>query len=323
MFPSFKVAVLAALVGYPSLPLSPQDRYSEFDEVIRSTREVSQHTRARQIADTYDQQFSRNSRPTPLNSLPSANVVALFHAASDAAAITKRPSDAKDMATYLAELEARGLANMTKIQDTYGALLETRSFRAAGEFYRLRSPVDWGEMVSLSPTSHRSTTGYELLVIPEHGSELGFSSLDLHKVSQVVVIAHPGCGYTRRAATDIEQDQTMRALFSKHSTWLSAGSRFIGLSDFRTWNREHPDLRMSIAYAPLQWADVDFWDSPTFLFYKEGRLVQRIVGWPTGGRLGELEAAARKAGLLKPPTTGQQGLDGAPALPQAPRTARS
>jgi len=64
MFPSFKVAVLAALVGYPSLPLSPQDRYSEFDAVIRSTREVSQHTRARQIADTYDQQFSRNSRPT-------------------------------------------------------------------------------------------------------------------------------------------------------------------------------------------------------------------------------------------------------------------
>ena len=305
MFPSFKVAVLAALVGYPSLPLSPQDRYSEFDAVIRSTREVSQHTRARQIADTYDQQFSQNSRLTPLNSLPSSDVVALFRAASDAAAITKRPSDAKDMAIYLAELEARGLANMTKIHDTYGALLETRSFRAASEFYRLRSPAGWGEMVSLSPTSHRSTTGYDLLVIPEHGAELGFSSLDLHKVSQVVVIAHPGCGYTRRAATDIEQDQTMRALFSKHSTWLSAGSRFIGLSDFRTWNREHPDLRMSIAYAPLQWADVDFWDSPTFLFYKEGRLVQRVVGWPTGGRLGELEAAARKASLLKPPTIGQ------------------
>jgi len=305
MFHSLKVAALAALAGYPSLPLSAPERYSELDAAIRNEREVSQNIRAQRISEIYDQHFSRNNGAASVDSLPSAEVVALFRAASDATAITRRPSDAKDMVKYVAGLEARGLANLAQIQDTYGALLETRLFRAASEFYRLRGPLDWGEPVSLATNSHRAITGHDLLTIPERGSELGLSAVDLRGASQVMVIAHPQCGYTRRAATDIEQDQTMRALFGKRSTWVSAGGRFIGLGEFRKWNQRHPDLRMSIAYDPLQWADVEFWDSPTFLFYKDGQLVQRIVGWPKGGRLSELKAAARKAGLLKPPTTGQ------------------
>ena len=67
------------------------------------------------------------------------------------------------------------------------------------------------------------------------------------------------------------------------------------------WNAQHPELPMAFMYARSDWPMFHAWGTPTFYFFRDGKLDQTVEGWPEEGRRDALIEAATRVGLLEPP----------------------
>lgn len=43
---------------------------------------------------------------------------------------------------------------------------------------------------------------------------------------------------------------------------------------------------------------LDRWETPTFYFFRQGKVVAKVVGWPGRGRKPEVRSALKLVGLL-------------------------
>ena len=66
------------------------------------------------------------------------------------------------------------------------------------------------------------------------------------------------------------------------------------------WRKRYPVAPLSEAFRATEWAGIDTWETPTFYFYKNGKLRSKLTGWPNEGRkaqfleiVRELEAEVR------------------------------
>lgn len=64
------------------------------------------------------------------------------------------------------------------------------------------------------------------------------------------------------------------------------------------WNRVHPNEQMQFAYRREDWPMVDRWETPVFYFFKDGRVVGKVNGWPATGRKAEIRRSMTLAGLM-------------------------
>jgi len=79
------------------------------------------------------------------------------------------------------------------------------------------------------------------------------------------------------------------------------------------WNREHRDYPVALVVRQTEWTFVDYWNTPTFYFLKDGVVVEKVVGWPKAGHRDELLSASRKAGLIRSPAEPAAPAPAAPA----------
>jgi len=110
-------------------------------------------------------------------------------------------------------------------------------------------------------------------------------------------VTHPACHFSQEAFRAIEGDAGLLALFADHAQLIAPSARRFEVALFQQWNREHPGLPMRLAYDRSQWPQLEAWSTPTFYFFRDGRLQAVVDGWPKGGRKDDLLAAARKIGL--------------------------
>ena len=124
-------------------------------------------------------------------------------------------------------------------------------------------------------------------------------SVDVSGQPQIIVVSHPSCHFSRAAMGDIQGDPTLSAVFRAHAKWLAPQSNWINFDTLQQWNHDHPDQPIGLTVASEDWAMIDSWGTPTFYFFKEGRVHAKVEGWPRSGRRAELLAALRVVGLLQ------------------------
>ena len=112
----------------------------------------------------------------------------------------------------------------------------------------------------------------------------------------ILVIADPACHFTRDAVISIADDPQLHAYFAQHSKWLAPDGLSLRLDEMVDWNRALPDYALSLVNDVHAWRGVDYWDTPTFYFFKSGRVVRTIRGWPPEGHLAELKEAIMRTG---------------------------
>jgi hypothetical protein len=56
---------------------------------------------------------------------------------------------------------------------------------------------------------------------------------------------------------------------------------------------------MTIAYAGDDWPEVRIWQTPTFIFLKDGKVTGKVIGWPKEGNSEALRREMLKLGLLQ------------------------
>jgi hypothetical protein len=291
---AFGGALLGLGGAFASTP-APRDLQADYDALVAvQTRAIdrSEAERAATIAASYRERFGTLSA-AELDALPDASLDLLFRAAEIPVGYTLDPYYAEQMSAAYERLAARSRVEPRHRRSMFEAWVMVRRFAAARRI--ADAAPDAGHLPLLQATPVPSGTA--ALWAPGEGADtLIRRPADLTQ-PRIVVVSHPLCGFSQNAARQIAADPELGPRFAKQSLWLLPQTAALDVDQVRAWQNAHAPYRM--AYVDLQrdWPGMDEWGTPTFYFFKDGRVVHKVVGWPADGRKTDLlEGLARIGG---------------------------
>jgi hypothetical protein len=289
-------ACSAALEQKPSSPVeSAFDGFDQFQDVVLRSDPLTR-VAASKIHKRYRTLFSTYQTSTGVAKLGPADITLLFRAAGADFLYSVSPSALHDMELDLAELHRRGAARKDNDEKVFAALVEIRAFdqaRAFVKLHRLGSVEAVPEVVD-----NAVHPGATRLLVTESGKKLVREPTDLNTGPRIVVIASPLCHFCQRAIRSIESDASLRPVIRHHAIWIVPPDQSTPFATVATWNHAHPHEQMAYAYRREEWPMVERWETPVFYFFKEGRVVSKVRGWPIAGRKAEIRRSLRLAGLM-------------------------
>jgi hypothetical protein len=268
---------------------------SGIEKELAASHEGS-HTRLRQHAnEAYEKLFG--SRLTRLNDLTSGDLDLVLRAAETAGTYAPEERYARDMVTILDELSRRGDARKVHYTATYRMLVAVRDLAGAR---RVAAKYPGGQFEALPAVRAElePAKGPSVWAPGEDPNEVVQRRVDVDAGPRIVVVSHPLCHFSRNAMSAIAADDTLAPLFRSHATWIAPQNGRLNLPVLQRWNREHRGFEVALAVRQSEWTFVDYWNTPTFYFLKDGAVMQKVIGWPREGRREELLAALRNAGML-------------------------
>lgn len=256
-------------------------------------QELGQKAQRTNMQRLFDTEFSPALSRAELMRLSPRDVSAAFRAASDLAYYWPDQSHLDIAKNLFSELERRHLANTSNTASLYEAFFQVRRFDEMSQFYAAH-PND-GLQVPPRLIGAEGPAGLHRMLEIQNATTLKAGVVDVSKGAHIVVISNPACHYTRWAVDAIEHDKALSKVFSGHSTWLAPADRNISLTPFVLFNAAHPTLRINLVATDEGWPEVEAWQTPIFLFFKDGHLTDRIIGWPKEGSAAEVEKDWAKA----------------------------
>jgi hypothetical protein len=197
--------------------------------------------------------------------------------------------------TDLNELASRGQAADRDYVEIYRALVYFRMFTEAGAIFRgdhVEGMEALPDIIDRVGALRRARTEYQVM---NDRDELVRQVSVLPKTG-IVVIAHPLCHFSLDAVDAIHHDPVLGPIFRDHSKWLAPPDQLLSVREFQEWNEKYPEAVLSIAYRENDWQIVDEWATPTFYFFRDGRLIRKVGGWH--GDTSELSDGLRSLGLI-------------------------
>ena len=285
------LAFVLALSG-AAASASSRDLQADYDALVAvQTRafERSETERGATIAASYRERFGALTG-ADLDALPDASLDLLFRAAEIPVGYTLDPYFAEQMNAAYERLAARSRVEPRHRRSMFEAWVMVRRFDAARRI--AGATPDAGHLPLLRETAVPPAA--PALWAPDEGADaLTRRTIDLTQ-PRIVVVSHPLCGFSQNAARQIAADPELGPRFAERSLWLLPQTATLDVDQVRTWQSAHAPYRM--AYVDLQrnWPGMDEWGTPTFYFFKDGRIVHKVVGWPPEGRKADLlEGLAR------------------------------
>ncbi len=277
--------------AFASTPV-PRDLQADYDALVAvQTRAVdrSEVERGATIAATYRERFGALTA-SDLDALPDASLDLLFRAAEIPVGYTLDPYYAEQMSAAYERLAARSRVEPRHRRSMFEAWVMLRRFDAARRI--AEASPDAGHLPLLRETAVPSGAP-ALWALDDGADALTQRAADLTQ-PRIVVVSHPLCGFSQNAARQIAADPELGPRFAVRSLWLLPQTATLDVDQVRAWQAAHQPYRM--AYVDLQrnWPGMDEWGTPTFYFFKDGRVVHKVVGWPAQGRKADLlEGLAR------------------------------
>jgi hypothetical protein len=271
------------------------DGFDQFQDVVLRSDPFTRIA-ASKIHKRYQTLFSTYQTSPGLAKLVPNDVTLLFRAAGADFLYSISPSSLHDMELDLAELHRRGIARKDNDEKVFAALVESRAFDQARAFAKLHQLGSVEAVPEIVDNAVR--LGATRLLVTEGGKKLVRESTDLIKGPRIVVIASPLCHFCQRAIRSIESDASLRPLIRAHSIWIVPPDQSTPFATVAAWNHDHPHEQMAYAYRREEWPMVERWETPVFYFFKDGRVVSKVRGWPVSGRKAEIRRSLRLAGLM-------------------------
>jgi hypothetical protein len=228
--------------------------------------------RARYGALHRDARPSRSSRDDLLEAFKAADIATFY---------SHDPAIALELRGIYERLREHGIADPSHAESVLGSLVLTRELKAARAFNKEAMVVPEESLIWLA---HAPASGADRRVILDvAGAELVSREVDVSTGLRLLVVAHPGCGYSRKAADAIQADDMLREIFERHAVWIAPPTREPTNASIIKWNLKRPKQRLSVAYRASDWPLIDDWSTPMFYLLRDGQLVDTVAGWPADG----------------------------------------
>lgn len=220
----------------------------------------------------------------------------LFRASQVAVFYTGNAAYLDLMERALNELERRHLASPGLHAQMYEAYVRTRRLDDA---HALATRAGLRDVSPIPPITRASTLDMDrpAWFRPEaNGEGLLLDNPTIDPEFQVIVTTGAYCNPSHRALREIHRDKALAGLLGRHALWVMPADSAIHGAVLRQLTTDYPGFRFGIAYGKRNWPMVDNWATPIFHVFKDGRLVDQVVGWPEGGRTEALRKALSRAG---------------------------
>lgn len=220
----------------------------------------------------------------------------LYDAAYLAAFYSRTPSSAEAMQRALQELERRKIAPATATDDLVAVLVAARLFAQAQAYYAAhrggitQAPPAFED---LTPLTARPT----YLAVSADGASLQRREFHWSDGPQVLVIGAPDCHFSRLATQAIEDDAPLAALMRQYASWMLPQQIVRDMRAIATWNQQHPLARLGLIYRSTEWSFLQSPATPTFYFFRDGKLVESFSGWPGAQQKQRVRSALRAIGI--------------------------
>lgn len=248
------------------------------------------------MEEKYRVSMSGYQKNNIIDGLSNDDLESLYGSSNIVAFYTQKPGYVYDMKRDVDALRKRHLASERHYRDLYGAYVSARMFdEAKGLLEQYNLPgVEKIPKVNALPSVEGLPRAF---LVDDKSHSLNLRSIDIKNGVNIVVVAHPLCHFSTQAIRYIYADNALRELFDQYALWLVPPSREIEFDLIRAWSLSHAKESTMIAYSREDWPMISSWNTPTFYFLKDGKVVDVVVGWPKQGNGVALRAALRKAGL--------------------------
>lgn len=204
-------------------------------------------------------------------------------------------------------LKRRHLATTKDVTEFFDILVSARLFDRARRFAQQYPEAHLPQLPVVKQAENLTPGLPTELAVSVTKRELVRQSVDIGKEAKVVLIVNPLCHFAQHGIQAINTDPKLRAIFEKDTVWLGPAGNSLFFDAYQHWNRQHPKEQIGIAYLPSEWPMINSWGLPTFYFFKNGVLVEKLIGWwttvPPGkvgyGSVATIKMALRKIGLLQ------------------------
>ncbi|KJV32491.1 hypothetical protein VI08_12180 [Luteibacter yeojuensis] len=263
---------------------------ASYASLLNTTDAVYAHTaRPAAVQSFFDTHFAPALAEKQLRALSSRDLAALYRSTVSTTAMFPDASHLGTMRRVYDELARRGQATDGQARDMFGALFRARDFKGLLAFRAVTRKAP--EVAPITLDGQLSPRGLHRTLVVDGATVVRADVVDLARGAHIVVVASPGCHFSRDAAQAIEHDPRLAGILGGHSTWIEPTGSATDLKPWVAWNAGHPTLRIDLAASDKAWPEVTRWETPTFLFFKDGKVVDTVVGWPKEGNGPAIEKA--------------------------------
>lgn len=150
--------------------------------------------------------------------------------------------------------------------------------------YQLQPEILNGSLPPPVPATAGQTPGR--LVLTGSPGQQKWQHFRFPKGPAVILVTREGCGFSANFQRYLTAQPKLQQLFQQYSLQIA------GVGYQLSANAEILDI-----YQTQQWPEIDYWGTPAFYFYQDGRLQGSLLGWPAEGRAEELQQMLKRISL--------------------------
>ncbi|USX27766.1 hypothetical protein NHH73_05610 [Oxalobacteraceae bacterium OTU3CINTB1] len=298
---SIRLLCIGVLLGAATASATA-DNYAERHERLKTIEadnfkaDLSTREAADRVATSYLGLFG-NVDVTSVKDQPEM-LKSLFDASSMAAFYTDDAYYAKKMHQYFDLLKSAGSDETSGGVKVYGAYLAAEEFEAATRF----SAAHPGLNVVPLPVivAQQASSGLQEWIIDADGKKLSSATFVLPPGPYMMVASSIHCHFSLDSMRALQSFPDLDRL-SGRSKWLMRIERSTNFAEIAQWNNTHPKFQFSVPRKYATWTGISHWDTPTFYFFNNAKLVYKFSGWPATGNMDKIKRGMSEAGFYRSP----------------------
>lgn len=301
---AFLVVVAATASCSSSKTKSLLDDFTQFRDHIDSLGSLYNPHHVLTAQSLYQRKFGDQIHTSRARNLDIESMSLLFEASYLLAMYTLHSDDIATLNSIGDAMISSGTARERDIKDLVDANFAGRNFVIAKKYGdMIDESVVFPEMSDARQTGAAAGTK---IIIPETNSSgvtytAGTFNLDGNRI---VIVSHPQCPFSGRAAQSIHASPRLREIFSRHALWLSPPlANNLSGKTVADWSEKYPDFRWGIAFRRGEFPAIERWSLPSFYFFSDGQLIHTFTGWRSDENIKLVFDGLEKINLLPPSTT--------------------
>lgn len=199
------------------------------------------------------------------------------------------------MKMIIDEKKHRGESVSAILPKLHSAYVRTRQFDKANVLAAEYPNITFSV---LPQVKHDKPASRSLYTVNDQATKIEQTAFNFPAGGHVVVVSAPICNPCKRLFSWLKTRPKWMTVIAENTTWITPVVGELYLDQMRETNDTYAPIRLQYTYSQKQWPEIEYWATPTFYFYRDGKLVKQMSGWPKKGREQALLSGLEVVGLL-------------------------